>query len=586
MAPPIPSPAVLRDHAFVGDGLRGALVDAEGRLVWLCFPTFGDPALLAGLLGSGGTYQVGPTGRHVNGGSYRDGTLIWRNRWVTASGVAEVHTALALPAEPGRAVVLRRLVAVEGAARFHAALGLAADYGRVPLGPWKVDGGTWSCGDGALWARWSAPGEALAGARGSDVLDLELVLAEGGHLDLVLEVGRGPVTGGPPEPATAWRSTEAGWRRRVPDCRGVAAAEMRRSLAVLHGMTTPDGATVAAATTSLPERAEAGRNYDYRYAWIRDTCYVGQAGYSVPGGEALGDGATRWVTARLLADGDDTHPAYQLDGSPVPDARDLDVPGYPGGTEVVGNRVRTQRQLDLFGEALLLLSRAAAAGRLDDDGRRALGVAVDAVRRRWPDPEAGIWETHDHHWTHSRLVCVAGLRAAATVAPDGEQRRLARAVADVVWAEACRTGLHPGGRWRRAEDDDRIDASLLLAQLRGATAPDDPRATATRAAVAAELDEDGHLYRYAHPPRPLGEVEGAFVICNFWMALACTQAGELVAATRWFERGLASSGTAGIFSEEYDVAQRQLRGNLPQAFVHALAVESAAALDAAGAGRG
>ena len=98
---------------------------------------------------------------------------------------------------------------------------------------------------------------------------------------------------------------------------------------------------MVAATTSLPERAGAGRNYDYRYAWIRDQCYAGQAA-AAAGGEALLDAAVDFVAARILDHGDHLAPAYTIAGDPVPDQRHLDLPGYPGGSDIVGNWVNQQ----------------------------------------------------------------------------------------------------------------------------------------------------------------------------------------------------------------------------------------------------
>jgi alpha,alpha-trehalase len=125
----------------------------------------------------------------------------------------------------------------------------------------------------------------------------------------------------------------------------------------------------------------------------------------------------------------------------------------------------------------------------------------------------------------------------------------------------------------------RLDASLLLAAQRGAVPPDDPRSLATLRGVLAELAEDGYCYRFRPDERPLGTAEGAFLLCGFWLALAHAQLGEAVAAARWFERNRAACGPPGLLAEEFDVRQRQLRGNLPQAFVHALLLETAAVLD-------
>ncbi|MEU6786450.1 glycoside hydrolase family 15 protein [Nonomuraea angiospora] len=82
-----------------------------------------------------------------------------------------------------------------------------------------------------------------------------------------------------------------------------------------------------------------------------------------------------------------------------------------------------------------------------------------------------------------------------------------------------------------------------------------------------------------HDDRPLGETEGAFLLCGFLVALAAHQQGDVPTALRWFERNRAACGPAGLLAEEYDVTQRQMRGNLPQAFVHALLLECAARLN-------
>ena len=141
-------------------------------------------------------------------------------------------------------------------------------------------------------------------------------------------------------------------------------------------------------------------------------------------------------------------------------------------------------------------------------------------------------------------------------------------------AATAADGVHPSGRWQRAPDDPRVDAALLLPAIRGAVPPGDPRSTATLRAVRAELEQDGYIYRFRHDDRPLAEAEGAFLLCGFWTSMALHQQGDGVSAARYFERNRASCGPPGLLCEEYDVAQRQLRGNLPQAFVHALLIES------------
>jgi GH15 family glucan-1,4-alpha-glucosidase len=263
------------------------------------------------------------------------------------------------------------------------------------------------------------------------------------------------------------------------------------------------------------------------------------------------------------------------------------VRGYPGGAAArTGNRVTGQFQLDAFGEVLQLLAAAARLGQAGPDTWRAARVAADAIGKRWAEPDAGVWELEPRRWAHSRLSCVAGLRAIAQAAGPGTGRNHGgdgpepgqwSDLADLILA-SVHDSVHPSGRWQRAPGDPRADASLLLPVIRGAVPPDDPRARATIGEIAASLGDDGFIYRFRHDARPLDEAEGAFLLCGFWMALTALVAGDEVAAGRWFERNRAACGPAGIFTEEYDVHQHQLRGNLPQAFVHAALLESAVRL--------
>jgi GH15 family glucan-1,4-alpha-glucosidase len=124
----------------------------------------------------------------------------------------------------------------------------------------------------------------------------------------------------------------------------------------------------------------------------------------------------------------------------------------------------------------------------------------------------------------------------------------------------------------------RIDGALLLPALRGALAPDDPRSIATATAVNVELCREEYVYRFNPDGRSLGDAEGAFLLCGFLLALAKGSQGDHVAARALFERNRAACGSPGLLSEEFDVGERQLRGNLPQAFVHALLLECSATL--------
>jgi GH15 family glucan-1,4-alpha-glucosidase len=449
------------------------------------------------------------------------------------------------------------------------------DFGAEPLRELhRDDDGTWTARTGDLYVRWRGPERVEVDDAGR--LRTHLRVPGGQHHDLVLEVSDAPLPEAEPVD-DLWHRTERAWRDDAPGFEStLAPRDAQHSYAVLRGLTQPGGGMVAAATLGIPERAEKDNSYDYRYVWLRDQAYAGLAA-AVSGAFPLLDAAVSFATARLLEHGDRLAPAYRLDGTDLPHERSLDLPGYPGGTDIVGNWVVGQRQLDVLGELLQLFAVAARYDRLDHDGRRAMELAVRLIEDWWPHPEAGIWELHDRWWTHSRLSCVAGLHQAAAQTSAVEARQWVD-LAETILDETTRRCQATDRSWRRAADISGVDASLLLPPVRGALPADDERTVATLRAVRDHLTDDGFVYRFRHQDTDLGADEGAFVLCGFIMALAEWHQGDPVAAVRWFERNRAACGPPGLYAEEYDVVQRQLRGNLPQAFVHAMLLETSSRL--------
>lgn len=572
---PVNEPHVLREYAFLADGERGALVGPRGDISWLCLPGWDGDAIFAALLGGSGVYAVTPVERYVWGGYYDEGTLIWNSRWITSSAVIECREALAFPGDPRRAVLLRRIVAVHGDAEVEVTLAPAGNYGAAALRNVKCEDGFWAARTGPMHLRWSGAEEAVVcGSKTRPWWSLRLRVPQGQHHDLVLEASDTALPKTPADAQKSWAETEFGWKREMPALSVQAAPrDAAHAYAVMRGMTGSTGGMVAAATTSLPERAEMGGNYDYRYVWIRDQCMAGQA-VAAAGPYPLLDNAVRFTAERLLADGPQLAPAYTMTGDPVPSTRKLDLPGYPGGRAVVGNEVHDQFQLDVFGEALLLFAAAARHDHLAEEHRQALRLAVEAIAAQHDRPDAGIWELDDERWTHSRMICAAGLRAVAAVPATGADVARCTALADALVAEAAVRGLHPSGRWQRSPQHPDVDAALLLPIIRGAVPLEDPRNLATVAAIRRELCSEHYVYRYRRDQRPLAASEGAFLLCGFAMAMVAAELGQPVTALRFFERNRAACGTPGLFAEEFDVVERQLRGNLPQAFVHAWLFEA------------
>jgi GH15 family glucan-1,4-alpha-glucosidase len=171
--------------------------------------------------------------------------------------------------------------------------------------------------------------------------------------------------------------------------------------------------------------------------------------------------------------------AYTVGGQPIADERGLRLRGYPARTARAGNQVIGQFQLDGLGESLEVLAAAARLDMLAEENWRAVAIAAEAIGKRWHEPDAGIWELDDQHWTPSCLACVSGLRSIAAAAqgpPGGHGHRQAArwsALADQILA-SLGSSLHATGRWQRSPTDPRVDAALLLPVVRGTLTDDEP----------------------------------------------------------------------------------------------------------------
>lgn len=567
-------PVVLREHALIADGERGAVVGPQGNIVWLCVPRWHDEPVFSSLIGGQGQYIITPTDTwHVWGGAYEPGSLIWQGKWVTQHSVIECENLLSYPASVDVAVMSRRIRAVSGTAKVSVYLRPASGFTGNTLSKAQLDdNGIWHGQVDDLYLRWQGAENATQADDGG--LQFELQLAEGQEQLFTLELSRKPLPTHPVTPEEVPKSTRWNWQRTVANIpRPDRSDDIRQSYAVLTGMTSQDNGMVAAATMSLPEREHAHRDYDYRYCWIRDQCYAGQA-VATLGPNPLLTAALHFITDRILEDKEELKPAYRVDGGPVPEQHDIGLPGYPGGSNIAGNWVRGQFQLDTFGEALNLYASAAQHDVMDASGWQAVRLCRDIIENHWQQPDAGVWELHDAHWTHSRLSCVAGLRSITRHMDSGEAASF-EALADTIMAEISTTSVRDDGAWAQRTDFSGSDAALLLPLVRGAIDIDDPRATATLQAIRDELNKDGHIYRFQHGGKPLGEAEGSFTACGFMMVLAMAKHDELLPALHFYERARMASTSSGLFTEEFDVASHQLRGNLPQAFVHALFIEAA-----------
>ena len=377
---------------------------------------------------------------------------------------------------------------------------------------------------------------------------------------------------------------------------------VRFSARVLKGLTyRPTGAIVAAPTTSLPETVGGERNWDYRYAWIRDASLTLQALYIGSCPDEAGDfvsfmtssaggGAGREHSLQIM---------YGIGGEHDLSERELPhLTGWRRSRPVrIGNGAWSQTQLDVYGELLDMLHRyQEQLGELHPEIQRFVADLADTAASRWEEPDAGMWEMRGEHRHHlsSKVLCWTALDRAVKLAPRlgddamvstwaRERDRIRDAVLTRGWSDARQA-------YAQSFDSDELDAAALLMPLVGFLPATDPRMRQTIEAIAGELTQDGLVLRYRNDEGlnadGLRGEEGTFVICSFWLVSCLARAGEVDRAQALFDRLTGFANDLGLLAEEIDVAGGELLGNFPQAFSHIGLINAAWEIDQARAARG
>jgi GH15 family glucan-1,4-alpha-glucosidase len=341
----------------------------------------------------------------------------------------------------------------------------------------------------------------------------------------------------------------------------------------------PSGALVAAATTSLPEEIGGGRNWDYRFSWLRDSCFTLYAlagiGY---GGEArrFVDYLARCIRRTLPR----VQIMYGIEWETELVERSFDdLEGYAGSRPVrTGNGAYDQRQIDIYGQVLdLACLFEALGGRFDPQRRRLLDAFARLVEREWEIPDHGLWEMRGEPLPHVHgklMTWVAADRAARLGLGDAAHWR---GLAETVARAIAEHGVGEEGHLLQAFDRRRVDAATLLAPMLGFPLPEGVLEK-TIAVIDKELRHGPYLHRYRTDDGLDGE-EGAFLICSFWLVDALLAAGRLPAAEALFDELCAASNDLGLYAEEIAPDTGAFLGNFPQAFTHLALIGSAVNLE-------
>jgi alpha,alpha-trehalase len=618
----------IGDYALLSDRHSAALVTRDGSIDWLCWPRFDSPSVFGRLLGErAGYWAVRTMPNATVTRRYLDRTMVLETTAVTPSGTVVIVEALAMGDgnrghELGKNaphVLLRRATCIDGEVDLSVDYAPRPEYGLVHPLLEEIAGGLTALGGSDVLVlscpvpltvdQSSASGQVHLRNGESVGFALHHSKREGTVAARVWD--QAEIEARLTDTVAAWQS----WSELHQAYEGPWRESVHHSGRVLQALSfAPTGAICAAATTSLPEVIGGSRNWDYRYAWVRDTSFTIEALWVA----ACPDEANQYFdymstcAAGSLADGADLQIMFGIGGEWDLTERELPhLEGWRGSAPVrIGNGAWRQRQLDVYGELLSAVYRVsdhifdatarvgptAGSGRWDTTRelapttRRFFVELADAAVERWQEKDHGIWEIRGEprDFVYSKLMCWVALDRAVAMADQlGASDRVelwTKAQTQIREAILTRGWSERANAFTQSFDSDELDASNLMLPLVGFLPADDPRVLATIAATEERLtDEQGLVYRY----RPAGGVdgldgqEGTFLLCTFWLAQALAHVAQPARARNVFERAATFANDVGLLAEEVDPINGALLGNFPQAFSHIGLINAAWAISQA-----
>jgi GH15 family glucan-1,4-alpha-glucosidase len=606
-AAPSPFPPIA-DYAFISNCHTCALIAPDGSVDWLCVPRFDSPSVFGTLLDrQAGMFRLGPFGINVPSARfYEPGTNTLATTWNMSTGWAFVRDALTMGPRRGEDeitphtrppadydadhMLVRTVLCLEGHIEIELVCEPDFDYGRVPA-QWSLVGEDRHTADASAEGLTIRLRTDMALGIEGDRVRARHVLKQGEQAYCALSWSEDLLVPQTVDEANERiAATTRFWREwlsraRLPDHRW--RNPIQRSALAIKGLTyMPTGATVAAATTSLPETPGGERNWDYRFTWIRDATFTLQALHFL-NLDWEADEFMQFVADLERNDDGALQIMYGIDGR-----RDLtestrdDLSGYAGARPVrVGNGAFDQRQNDVFGAALdSILLHTRRSQRLPKRLWPIVEAQAQCATSVWREPDQGIWEARGEpkHYVSSKLMCWVAMDRAAKLAGirgDPKLESTWRETADEIKEDILDHGVRDGVL-RQHYDTDALDASTLLAAIFGFLPAGDERLRQSVQAIANDLTENGFVLRYRTDETDdgLAGKEGSFLICSFWLVSALTIVGDIQRARDLMEKLLSVASPLGLFAEEYDTDTGHHLGNFPQAFSHLALIEAAAGI--------
>jgi GH15 family glucan-1,4-alpha-glucosidase len=567
------------DYGVIGNCAYTAHIHSDTNVAWMCWPRFDSSFIFGNLLDEekGGEFSITPLGgKKFSTQYYMENTNILCTEISCASGVFRVTDFAPRFYQEDRyykpLMLIRKLETVKGSPRVVVKCRPKGDYGKV----------TPEASFGSNHIRFLGLD---AHVRLTTNISLNYVLNEDSFVlnetkYLVLTWGS-PLEAALSETCESFlNKTTYYWRNWIKSASIVNFYQrqaIRSALTLKIHQYEDTGAIIASATTSLPESPGSGRNWDYRYCWMRDTYYTLNAFNNI-GHFEESERYFNYILNTTIEEESRLQPLYGISGTKKLIEKELDLTGYEGNVPVrIGNDAYTHIQNDVYGQVLISLLPLFNDHRLifseRFDSSEIIYKTLKMIERTFDEKDAGLWEFRNlaQHHCYTYLFHWAGSSAAIKIARTFQDEKIGELATKLKlraeeMIEKCFVPSKKG--YAQAIGVDRMDASTIQLIMMNYLKPDSQAAKDHLIALEKELHAgNGLFYRYLHVD-DFGEPETTFLICAFWYVEALACVGRIDEAINYFEHLNSFANHLGLLSEDVDSSDGSMWGNFPQAYSH------------------